>query len=87
MAKIKRMLAMFLVMVMLVSALPMQALAADETVIENETVVDGNVKTEIKTETTTSADADGNKVITVEIQSTTPPVQTFLVLLPKPPRL
>lgn len=75
---IRRMLAMVLVMCMFVSALPMQALAAegDELIPQTKTVTEGPITNEngdtVTTTTTTSTDNSGNTTVTVEIQTESP---------------
>ena len=70
---IKRIFAMVMVLSMLISALPMQALAAEEdTVTDTETVTDGGLSTDITTTTTTSTDTStGITTVTVEIKAET----------------
>ena len=66
---IKKLFAMILVVCMLVSALPMQALAADE-VTTTETSPEG-LTTDVTTTTETSTDEAGNTTVTVTIEKTT----------------
>lgn len=71
MAKFKRILAMVLVMCMFASALPMQALAAEDgTYTDHETQESDGVVTEITTTTTQKTDDSGNTTVTVEINKT-----------------
>lgn len=70
---IRRMLAMVLVMCMFVSALPMQALAAEEdTIIETstETSPEG-LPTQVITSTSSSTDSNGDKTVIVTVEKVT----------------
>ena len=68
--KIKRMLAMAMVLCMFVGMIPLQALAADGTVHTTETSPEG-LTTQVQTTTENTTDAEGNKVVTVTIQKDT----------------
>ena len=68
----KRFFAIFMVLCICMSAIPLQALAAEETTTETstETSPEGLV-TDITTTTTTTTDEEGNKTVTITIDKST----------------
>ena len=69
----RKLFAIFMVVCMLVSALPMQALAAEDgTTTETETVTEAGLTTNVTTTTTQATDSESGKLtVTVEIQKDT----------------
>ncbi|MBQ6799253.1 MAG: Cys-Gln thioester bond-forming surface protein [Oscillospiraceae bacterium] len=71
MANIRRIFALCMVLCLFVTVIPLQALAADETVTTTETTVNGDLTTTVETTTTTSKSEDGTTKVVVEIQNST----------------
>ena len=72
MAKFRKVLSIAMVMCMLVSVLPMQALAASSVVTDQNTdqYIEGELVTDIVTTTTTTYDENGNPTVVVEFKET-----------------
>ena len=66
--KMKKTMAMLLVLCMMASMLSVGAFAADGTVVENTTTTEFGVPTDVTTTTTTATDENGNVTVTVTVE-------------------
>ena len=68
--KMKKTMAMLLVLCMMASMMSVSAFAADGTVVENTTTTEFGVPTDVTTTTTTATDENGKVTVTVTVEKT-----------------